>query len=91
MIIRTFEIDTEEHARMLEQHVSKLDFVKLVNEKRRITPYDLAFGIGRPLTDEEWQQYFKDFPNTDKPISAEDAKRQLKEKSIGFKIIKAKY
>lgn len=82
MIIRTFEIDTEEHARMLEKHVSKLDFAKLVDDKRKITPYDLAFGIGRSLTDEEWQQYFKDFPNADKPVSAEEAKRLLKEKLL---------
>ena len=84
MIIRTFEIDTEEHAKMLEKHALKLDFVKLVDDKRKITPYDLAFGIGRPLTDEEWQQYFKDFPNSDKPVSAEEAKRKLKEKLLNW-------
>ncbi len=82
MIIRTFEIDTEEHAQMLVEHVSKLNFVKLVDDKRKITPYDLAFGIGRPLTDEEWKQYFNDYPNTGKSFSAEDARKMLKDKLL---------
>ena len=82
MIIRSFEIDTEEHALMLEKHVSKLAFVKLVNDQRKITPIELAFGIGRPITNEEWQQYLHDFPNSGNSISADEARKHLKEKLL---------
>jgi hypothetical protein len=81
MIIRTVEIDTEEHARIFDTYVASLNYVKQITDSR-ITQRDMAFGIGRPLTDAEWSQYFKDFPNTDKSITADEAKILLKEKLL---------
>jgi len=40
----------------------------------------LALGIGRPLTDKEWDQYFESNPNTSTPLNANDAKTFLKNK-----------
>lgn len=36
------------------------NLVKTKQEVRKLTPHDLAFGIGRKVTDEEWKQLIED-------------------------------
>jgi hypothetical protein len=49
------------------------------NKPRILTPHDLAFGIGRVATDEEWEIYFSSIDPNEKGISAEDFLKEAKE------------
>lgn len=49
------------------------------NKPRILTPHDLAFGIGRVATDEEWEIYFSSIDPNEKGISAEDFLKNAKE------------
>lgn len=80
MIIRTIEIDTEEHAHIFDEYIATLPFAKSIENNVKITSRDLALGIGRPLIDEEWDEYFESNPNTSTPLNANDAKTFLKNK-----------
>jgi hypothetical protein len=48
------------------------------NKPRILTPHDLAFGIGRVATDEEWEIYFSSCDNEAEGVSAEDFKKEIK-------------
>jgi hypothetical protein len=80
MIIRTIEIDTEEHAHIFDEYIASLSFAKSIENNTKISSRDLALGIGRPLTDAEWDEYFESNPNTSAPLHANDAKTFLKNK-----------
>jgi hypothetical protein len=80
MLIRTIEIDTEENANVFDKNVATLLFAKLIDNNLKITFRDLALGIGRPLTDKEWDEYFELNPNDLAPINENDAKTFLKNK-----------
>ena len=49
------------------------------DEKGRLTPHDLAFGIGRKATKEEWKGLFERTKN-DKGVDIETARKRSKEK-----------
>jgi len=49
----------------LDKLVANLKFVSKV-EPYKITPSEMALGIGRPLTDAEWDVYFENYPNKTK-------------------------
>jgi hypothetical protein len=55
MIIKTLEIDTEEHAKELEEILSKLPYVKVA---RTISVKDIALGLVYEPTEEELTQFF---------------------------------
>lgn len=80
MIIRTIEIDKEEHAPIFDEYIATLSYAKSIGNNIKITSRDLALGFGRPLTDAEWDQYFESNPNTATPLNANDAKIFLKNK-----------
>ena len=71
MIIRTYKVDSEEHLKELDDLVARLKYVETL-EPYRITPSEMASGIGRPLTDEEWNTYFENYPNTVKGKTGAD-------------------
>lgn len=58
MIIRTLEIDTEEHAKEFDAILTKLDYVKKLNQPYQLTEHDAVMGIGRKATDDELFAYF---------------------------------
>jgi len=80
MIIRTIEIDTEEHAHIFDEYIASLTFAKPIDNTLKITPKELALGIGRPLSDDEWNQYFENNLNDTLPLNASDAMSFLKKK-----------
>lgn len=55
MIIKILEIDTEEHAKELEEILSKLPYVKVA---RTISVKDIALGLVNEPTEEELTQFF---------------------------------
>lgn len=55
MIIKTLEIDTEEHAKELEEILSKLPYVKIA---RTISVKDVALGLVNEPTEDELTQFF---------------------------------
>lgn len=55
MIIKTLEIDTEEHAKELEEILSKLPYVKIA---RTISVKDVALGLVNEPTDDQLTQFF---------------------------------
>jgi hypothetical protein len=58
MIIKTLEIDTEEHAKELEEILSKLPYVKIA---RTISVKDVALGlVNEPMEDELIQFFTED-------------------------------
>lgn len=60
MIIRTIEIDTEEHAKEFDAIINQLDYVKTSNQFYKITEQDATMGMGRKATDEELFAYFSE-------------------------------
>lgn len=55
---------------------------------RKLTPHDLAFGIGRKATKEELEELFSR-PDTGKYITGEELLAEYKERSKKNKIKKA--
>jgi hypothetical protein len=49
------------------------------NKPHILTPHDLAFGIGRVATDEEWEIYLSACDNEKESVSAEDLKKEIKQ------------
>ena len=79
MIIRTYKVDSEEHLHELDKLVASLKFVETL-EPYPITPSEMALGIGRPLTDEEWNTYFDTYPNRNKGKSGSQILKNYKTK-----------
>jgi hypothetical protein len=79
MIIRTYKVDSEEHLRELDKLVASLNFVETL-EPYRITPSEMALGLGRPLTDDEWNTYFENYPNNGKGKTGAEILKNYKTK-----------
>jgi hypothetical protein len=75
MIIKTLEIDTEEHAKELEEILSKLPYVKVA---RTISVKDIALGLVYEPTEEELTQFFTEDIEDEILISSSEVFKKYK-------------
>ena len=71
MIIRTIEIDTEEHAKEFDAIIDKLGYVKPSSQVYKITDQDAAIGMGRKASNEELFAYFSEDEDDQNLISSD--------------------
>ncbi len=58
MILRTVEIDSEEHAKEFDELVKKLDYVKVAKHAQKFSVQDAALGINRMPNEDELSAFF---------------------------------
>ena len=75
MIIRTIEIDTEEHAKQLDEILSKLPYV---NTSRTISVKNAALGYVNDPTDAELTAFFTDDKDDEILIAADEVFKKYK-------------
>jgi len=75
MIIKTLEIDTVEHAKELEEILSKLPYVKVA---RTISVKDIALGLVNEPTEEELTQFFTEDIEDEILISSSEVFKKYK-------------
>lgn len=75
MIIKTLEIDTEEHAKELEEILSKLPYVKIA---RTMSVKDVALGLVNEPTDDELTQFFIEDSEDETLISSSEVFKKYK-------------
>ncbi len=71
MIIRTVEIDTEEHAKEFDDMINKFDYIKTLNQVYKITEQEAALGMGRKASNEELFAYFSEDEDDQNLISSD--------------------
>lgn len=75
MIIKTLEIDTEEHAKELEEILSKLTYVKIAST---ISVKDFALGHVNEPTDNQLTQFFTEDIEDEMLISSSEVFKKYK-------------
>ncbi len=75
MIIKTLEIDTEEHAKELEEILSKLTYVKIAST---ICVKDFALGQVNEPTDNQLTQFFTEDSEDEVLIPSSEVFRKFK-------------
>jgi len=75
MIIKTLEIDTEEHAKELEDILSKLPYVKVA---RTISVKDFTLGLVNEPTEDELTRFFTEDIEDEILISSSEVFKKYK-------------